>query len=820
MRRSAPGLSVLAGLALALLWAGAAPARDVLSPTGGPRETPDAGGPEYETARWTMAVTVGLGTTERGQPNYRGGYVPVTVTLSDPLGFEGALSVELDMEKRPGLPKRVIERRVVVGKTPRRYTVYLYIPGSSSPPPIRISLRDDNNWVKAPTSGRTDLYWVDRSQVFIGVLGPKGKSILLRRRLDDGAAATGRGSRRYQIYVANLKPDELPDRAIGFEALNILVLAATPQDEIPPECREAIRQWVARGGTIVLSSPNRDWFLTPFIRSLAPGITASVIDPNTRVGARWSRMLITALINTGKPPQKPGVFPTIPRAAMTELKALPKMRLVSVDMAESRALFENPALARVGRFGLGRVVLTSFDLSSRELNTWGTTNRSGPGGSLRNLWGKMLTGLTATGEVSLPTKGSGRSSGKDVRILGRPDPLRLLLDISSERAPSILLIVVMVVAFLSLTGPGNHFLLRRYHAEILMVITIPVLAVLFAVVIVISGYIARGGTVGMRGLTLIELAPGTDVGDVRTHFSIYSTSNTEAEISTDSLGLLEHLAENSSLLAKTDIHMALGEAGEGGIRGLSMLQWDMHFFRISSTRSVGGPVRFHALKDSGGSAGRVSRFRVENASKYELRNVMIVLRERSQPFEIGTLAPETIREVSLPDGEGAAEQSRDLRANLSLWLEKTAATGFREKGLDNYLLQCITKSVDRPAMELEVRRDWKPGGGSLTRRGRRRRAILLANVEGGEQINPTLIGGRVPAGEKFTMLVAYETLPPEGKVEPPPPGKIEALSPEKYPGLFEPEEPEATGEPKDKKKGGKKGGRKPTGAGSRKKKAD
>jgi hypothetical protein len=363
------------------------------------------------------------------------------------------------------------------------------------------------------------------------------------------------------VLVQNLMPSDLPDHWFGYSSVDLLVWRRPDPSGITPEQQEAIRSWIAGGGTAVISlgDNHANWTASP-LADLAPLSVVGLERSSSGLGAVW------ALGGSGLPPRSsaddgPPALPVV--------QAMPAGDAV-VHLSDRSG---NP-LVMTARPGAGKVVLLTFDVAAGELRggfdrarfwrellglwepdasvdtftyddpeSWEARSTGGPrsaglAGPAVEVPVGTCPSLTAAASAWPPSVDS--TSQLEVRGFAGVSSTRgdwwsalsqALGDFKAASPLSLSFIVLFGLLYLLFIGPVDYLVLRRAGKPMLTWISFPVLAIGFSVgaAIVISQQ--KAGDSETHCLTLVDVMPGPGVERGTSWCSIWASSRADVEVS-------------------------------------------------------------------------------------------------------------------------------------------------------------------------------------------------------------------------------------------------------------------------------------------------
>jgi len=460
-----------------------------------------------------------------------GKWVPIAVTLSnngDPVTAQLQMQLAASFASNIDYPPNTISTTVDL-PTHSLKTVWLYARlDRANVDSLDVSL--GGRGVNVPTQ-RVSLTSPDDQQREVLVVSDSdiGLNDTLRSL---HTQALFRGGKAPQSAVgAGLNPvvpfsfprSDVPDRWIGLESADLVVLGDFAHSALSPQQLDALRGYVVGGGTLVVmggasaarlgSSPLRDlWPVLPTTSVPAtPSEVAGLISnyvPNPRNGAD----------------RLGGAPVVVTRGALS-----PDAHLESGTPAD-------PLFARRDT-GAGRVLYLSYDPSQPPFKGW--SGQSKLWGNLLNKGARINTLQTVDNDFLV---GYGMTAGSYPTpasyAYGQAAPLSTtgqLLDVVSRapqlRMPPVSRIAWFLALYVFFLVPLNYAILRLIDRRELAWITIPIIVVAFSVWAYTEALSIRGRAILTRQMDIVQSTVGSKAGRVDTLFWLFSPKTTSYSIS-------------------------------------------------------------------------------------------------------------------------------------------------------------------------------------------------------------------------------------------------------------------------------------------------
>ena len=572
------------------------------------------------------ALVLSLGVSARAEPRFApapgfggffrpGEWTPINVLIENrpdspnakPYTLEGTLQVVVEPAQGD---KTIFARQVTVTHQQRlRVTLYAKIPESGEALIEFRTRRGQRRWWQ---NLKPDLTKLKDGQRLIVVASEQGD-------LFNPRSALGLlGPRRALVH-----PMFLPDRWIGYESVDLLVLPRDPTEALVDESqREALLSWLRLGG-----------------RVLAVGglhyqsFQSSFLEPALPVAIKGSEEIS---------------FPGPDGKAVRLLSS-------TFDV--------KPGAAVLWSHG-GRPLAARWPVGSGEATYVGTDLDSSVGRDvpqMRALWDAAVYEPGATRRHS--TSESLVLSGVNF-CFGR-----------AARLPSFLLILGILACYTLLVGPINFYVLNRRRRLELAWLTIPAIVAAFSVLIYAIGLWTKGGLLIVREMDVMEAAVGAPEAHLDKLVSIFSPRKRSYNLAIASpqsaLCSVWEWGYRDSAFSQ----FANPRAGRGGFPGISdratggagwpvvvdqtrrtmkipdrlMAQWSAQNFAGQGTCGLGGTFQGEAVFE-----GRQLKVRLENQTALPLRDAILLVSNRAG--RVGDLAPGDRREFVAPlDARGSAE---------------------------------------------------------------------------------------------------------------------------------------------------------------------
>ncbi|MBN1442626.1 MAG: hypothetical protein JXA90_07955 [Planctomycetes bacterium] len=552
-----PGRGAVRGWLASLLVATAAAAQPQAPP-----EDASGAGPRLEVATVIFPERI---ARDLGQ---RGGWLPVYLEIRsrgdrpEPVTIEGRVDPGRDMG-HPFVTRRRLE--VAPGPAPRRAWMYLMAAPDVEAQAATLTVTSRGQIV------RTGDEWVINSFEHAQYRTPRilvvGGEPTEPTPWSGVVVPEGLEAEVTSEAFARLEAHQLPDRAIGYHAVDLVVIRDDIDARLEPAQKEALLWWVHLGGFAVLVPGARgaSFFEGELVRDLlgsAAGqariehgfLPANLFYrdaslPGGGISARVRRGADTPLPHmsrSGLQAAADGTRRLEPYEAKEGLRLSPRTTYTIVDPFSMRddllreirssereaipVLDRGPAAGTMlygeVRCGSGRVgVLTLDD------QTYGFRESL----ALRNaLWRQIVLPAVTGG-------GGGRWSSAGARLV--QEPLAQALQ-DTKRDVGTFLIGTMVVIYLLVVGPGIYFFLRRRNRLPAIIWVEPLVIALSVGAIFLTGYLTKGLRTKVRTFTLLHQRRDSPLLFRESYLSIFSADDAEYSIEAPRGELLQPIFSN------------------------------------------------------------------------------------------------------------------------------------------------------------------------------------------------------------------------------------------------------------------------------------
>lgn len=430
----------------------------------------------YRAGKWCPVIVSVSNQPKNGQPGDRS------------LDFRGTIEIESRPEDEDAPPMLYTRDILVPAFSTQRFFLYAKFPETTPPVKPALTLRNEDG--KKLNDYPLDLNVVANEKVLILTVGDSLGSLALPMLRGDLDVATR----------AKISYRSMPDSWMGFDAVDTLVISAWDESALNAPVRQALEDWVALGGTLVfLGGVNSASYGDGVDNALLP----VTIQDSSRVIAEPQGISFRAK-------ERNAAASTTPTDdAFIATLFTPKTGVEVV----ARAVGGEPLMVRRA-LGAGQILFLAFDLESTSLRL---------SDAISPYWWALMPmpNLAGFQYSYLTVLRRGRSGGDENGTTN--DGLTILTE-SAGRPPNHFFIGLICLIYAGVVGPLNFFLLSRMKRFDLAWGTIPAIVVVFSILIFGLGKITRGGTSIVRQVSLVQMAAGQSVANLRSSAAAFTNS--------------------------------------------------------------------------------------------------------------------------------------------------------------------------------------------------------------------------------------------------------------------------------------------------------
>ncbi|HVF09276.1 MAG TPA: hypothetical protein VNA16_00635 [Abditibacteriaceae bacterium] len=561
-----------------------------------------------------------------------GRWFPVAVTLSNTGdAVQGTLTLRLTSTSGEDRPSSQFFTPVELGPNQARKRIWLYgrMEGAEyDGAEVQFSGRGfktlrETCVLKPPDSAGTRIVLTisDTDERLSYLQGLRGPGLGLAKSLKDDEEAFGGGASAPGLMPTLVRPlgaahEWVPDRWIGFDAVDTLVLHDFPHTALTTEQLTALRGYVAGGGClIVLGGANGQRLAQSPLADLwpvAPGATgtATPAEVSTLINRYVDVPRLTGADRLGGAPILVGRSTLRPRARhLAGSLASPLLAGAAVGAGEVLFLAVDPTrppfLGWSGNAGLWADMFKRAT-PPRRLESVATDAGAGPYG-----------GPGGMGGMGAPPPGYGYPGQANAAASTPTGQLWTALSAARQlRTPPVSYIVWFLALYVFFLVPVNYCVLRYFDRRELAWITIPVIVVAFSVMSYAAALSIHGNAILLRHVAIVQGA--ADSGAARTDAMLWLFSPRKTTYNITSADPQMVVGDYATGDDSAYPRLALREPGVAAAFAADapVNMWDSRVFVGHAVSDIGKGVRVQA---------GASHPSVQNNTGQDLRGVVVVM---------------------------------------------------------------------------------------------------------------------------------------------------------------------------------------------------
>ncbi|MCS6862424.1 MAG: hypothetical protein NZT92_19140 [Abditibacteriales bacterium] len=527
-----------------------------------------------------------------------GRWMPVTVTMDNQgTSIEGTLTLRLASDYRvtqfytPVSLPNVSRKRFflyALAEDADRNEVWLDVRGTR-PVPLNLHLDNESDQLILVVNSEGE-----GGLSYIAGLRGVGRPPLSSRYYYAGPNVPTQTSVAHVLYA---KPYELPPKWLGYDTLDVVVLLNFSPRDFSKERIQALRTWVAGGGTLVVTGGFAWQRLTE--RWLADMLPVKVVGSRdlptaAQIKARYGAGLWSdapLVVSVGAP---------LRGRVVVEENGIP--------------------LIAVSPFGAGHVIYLAFDPTKPPVAGW---EGSAP------LWRDILTWagvrpvlLNASEDDEWqqpPPFYGGRYAYQQVSS----SLSAALMNIPSMQSPPFEFIGMFLLFYILCLVPLNYFVLKKINRREWAWVTTPLIVAVFTLLSYGVGFTIKGKTLRVNKLTIVQSQAGEAFGAADTLFGVFSPSKTSYTLATadgegavSDLPLEPYSTEPSAMNVREDSHLMLED--------YPINMWAMKLFRARSVVNLGGGITAQFQSGDG-----VVKATVRNRTPYNFAAAVVIVGQQA-----------------------------------------------------------------------------------------------------------------------------------------------------------------------------------------------
>lgn len=346
----------------------------------------------------------------------------------------------------------------------KRVTLYVSVPRSARTPVVELRDGDGRLLVEQALSG---LVRLPPDNLLYGVVSSDvGEFTFLERIV----------GRRSVAKVAFLELDQLPETAVVWSSLDVLVFNDVDTGQLSSAQLDALKAWISNGGQLVVTG-GAGWQKT--VTAVADLLPVTVTDTQTVDD-------LSALSDAvGIPFRDAGPY-----------------LVTTSSLRNGELLYRQDTLPLLASqtLGRGQVYFLALDPQSAPLIDW-------DGSDL--IWERIATAVSSPSPWTYPLGNTYAA-------------IEVVSTLPSLALPPVWQLLLFLLAYIFVVGPLNYFILKRRRQLERAWLTIPVIIVLFSGFTYVMGFRQRGQEAIINQVSVALSQAGADEANVQTLLGLYS----------------------------------------------------------------------------------------------------------------------------------------------------------------------------------------------------------------------------------------------------------------------------------------------------------
>jgi hypothetical protein len=346
--------------------------------------------------------------------------------------------------------------------------------------------------------------------------------------VEDDESLDSRGPLRF-VYAE--KVEQLPARWFGYQGIDLLMLTTSRKEFISDLLtdatgrKEALVEWVRRGGQLVISAERNKDFVDKFLdntKLLNCRLVGTVRRKQLDSLPKWAATEpLKGTPIKGKPEETLDV-------EFSELVPGRGVDVLAKELGPNNDKMERPTIVQ-GGCGLGRVLLTAFDLDAAPFTSWKGPNKD------EAFWRKLaeemdihpVTQQQAAGNPVGP-KGKGQQGPQFPGATREPVELAGQLQDSLEGFDDVPVIsfgwvALFIFFYILIVGPIDYFVLKKLVKRLeLTWVTFPAVVLTISGIAYFTAYWLKGNDLKVNKIDVVDIDLNSSRAYGSTWFTIYS----------------------------------------------------------------------------------------------------------------------------------------------------------------------------------------------------------------------------------------------------------------------------------------------------------
>lgn len=458
------------------------------------------------------------------------------------------------------------------------------------------------------------------------------------------------------------QPRLLPDSFAGYGELDALLALGVDPDSLTERQRRALSDWVHGGGMMVFVPRKKEHLIGPFMKELVG------IKDRGEVTTSDDRHL--SLIPNSEPSHQIVHF-------LTSVDP-PRPMEITASYEEVPVVYSVPA-------GFGRVWIVGFDPEAH--------------GGMRRFQPLWLSILHQTLKYRLVDGPAPTSLAARPWSAESDDGWLKKLSERFGKSPAVDNLAILILCYLLVVGPANFFILKRREARVLLIATVPVLAIVFGGAVLAMGYVSHGLRAATNQIGLAIVTPEGDRAFAEEYVGVYGTTSAEYRLGFPKNLPIRPLSEFVPSASGTGFENPSSFKLAAREERLWLEDWRLTFWQTRGTASIDCVLL-------GGQLTAVSKgaaLSVSNQTTIEFEELILVA---GTQHSLGALKPFKTKELEiiLPADSKDDPNDRVLGATQGLRIPSSTAAVKNQAGMSAGALATPPDTSDMPIGPSEL--DW------------------------------------------------------------------------------------------------------------------
>lgn len=549
-------------------------------------------------------VTLSINAGFDGQYK-RGDWVPVYISAAN-VGnsIEGKLRI-ITGSAAIGTDVRYDTPISLPSQSNKRIVTYVFLPDLTDTVTVTLSGSDGQEVARAVSNRLNTL---DKDTILYGVISPQPDEL--------GFLDTMTGSRR-AAAIAVLDLVDLPETPAAWNALDVLILNDVDASPLTPAQRSALLRWINLGGQLVVTG-GPGWQQTA--APLADLLPVTITDVRTAAD-----------------------LPALSQATNTPFRDAGPYVVAVSSLRSGELIYHQDNLPLLARqdWGRGSSYFLALDPQLAPLADW-------DGNPI--LW-SHVAGRVPPSPFWSQAPRNGYAAANAVASL------------PSLTLPSITQLILFLLAYVLIIGPGNYFFLKRRKRLELAWVTIPALILLFSGAAYVTGFQIKGNETIINQMSVAFGQANGDSLRVQTLIGLYSPRRSIYNLTVPAETLLRPFDNRSGDLNGGGSVDAIERAQDVTARTVGVDVSDVETFIAASYAEMpplSGAVELHVT----GETAQLT-LQVQNNSNFTLETTSLLF--GSSIFALGDLPPGSSQNFSFAMTQTASGTSAPPSASPGIY---------------------------------------------------------------------------------------------------------------------------------------------------------